>query len=286
VRYFLIDNVQHRMAIDNQVYPIVTSALASNIAHIAYDVGSAQGGIEYSDRPSLTVPFTDPTPYQPYFNAWLTPAAAAKPAITVAAAQSIKQALLDSIYNSKRNSLTASYGGLLWSGSDVGLENIIAAATLALLGAPPPPPTPPPVFGVVSSVPNNTRIGLKTSVANVQVGASMLDLTSGTGPLTVTGVNVATQEVNLTTFYLTSIAILDTVEFTNPPPPPPPPVAGTVTPVNGQPQHYNASQLIALINAINAARTALQLTHDTLTANLAATVSVAAVIAFDATAGW
>ena len=64
------------------------------------------------------------------------------------------------------------------------------------------------------------------------------------------------------------------------------PVITAFTPISGPAQTYNATQMIALINAIMAARAAFQANYNSKTTALAATVTIAAVVAFDVTTGW
>lgn len=115
MRTFLIDNVTPRMAVDNAVYPISTSALAANIAHILFNAVTGIGSIEYNDRPSSSLPFTDPSPYQPFINTWLGLGAADRPPLQLAQAISIKQAIVTALYNYKRLSLTSTAGVTAWS---------------------------------------------------------------------------------------------------------------------------------------------------------------------------
>jgi hypothetical protein len=304
VRYFLIDNVQQRMAVDNQVYPVSTSMLAANVAHIAYDVGGSNGGIEYNDRPTLTTPFTDPTPYQGYLNSWINLAAADTPPLSVAAAQSIKQALMTAIYNSKRAAVTASYGGYSWACDDLDFTNDIAAAVVALLGVPPmsaipPPPVQPLPIGAqavvhAGYVPSNTQV-LVATTNGIVAGQTLIDLTYAVPSQTVTGTGSGSWGpfVNFTPgdAHFNNAAFSDQLMFwTAPPawtpPTPPPPASGTFTPISGPAQTYNATQMIALINAIMAARAAFQANYNSKTTALAATVTIAAVVAFDVTTGW
>jgi len=119
VRYFLIDTgtvtgAVPRMSCDNQVYPIDTSALASNISHIAFDIGGGVGNIEYNDRPAFGDAFSDPSVYQPFFNEWLAAGSAATPPLTLTQAIGVKAPLLMAIFNAKRATLSATAGLANW----------------------------------------------------------------------------------------------------------------------------------------------------------------------------
>jgi len=107
MRTFLIDCVNKRMAVDNAVYPISTSSFAANIARIVYHFATGQGSIEYNDRPLVGISFTDPSPYQPQVNAWLTAAAADPMPLQLSQAVAIKQALAAGIGLSKQGATTA-----------------------------------------------------------------------------------------------------------------------------------------------------------------------------------
>jgi hypothetical protein len=282
------------MAVDNQVYPIDTSALAADVAHIAYDVGGGNGGIEYTDRPALSAVFTDPSPYQPYLNAWLTVAAAAIVPLTVAAAQSIKQALLDRVRAINAAALLASFGGYLWDASDYGFLEALQCGTYAMLIAPPPPP---PVLvsaiagpaGGTNAMRSNNSFYVNT-VAGIAVNSTMTDLSQAAlGLYTVSGTGTYFQSGTGFPYVVVSsnisgatVAANDTIQFSVPPAP----ITNGLTPSNGPEQTMTGVQIAGLIGAITAARRGLTTKYQNNSAALAATSSVAAVIAFDVTAGW
>lgn len=115
------------MSIDNQPLAIDTSPLVANIEIVAYDCSRGSGNLEYNNSLRVLSPFTDVMPYAPFVNAWITAAAAIiGMTITLAQAKTVKLGLVDGIFNSKRQ-LPISYAGQTWDASDQALAGMQAA---------------------------------------------------------------------------------------------------------------------------------------------------------------
>jgi len=284
---FLIDCLHTRMAVGNQVLPIDTSALASNIYFIAFDSATSGGGIQYNDRPGTLADITDPSPYQTYLNQWLTTAQTLTPPLQLADAISIKQAFVQTIYNIKLNApLTATAAGHTWDVSDHGMTQLTAAALAEL----------PATFNIapLSSASFTNPLGaakgakpLSTSIvpSSSWIGWYIFDLTNAAhidAGTTITAVNIVAQTVTMSVGAAAAIATNESFTVQQPQPAP-------TTALNTYPTGtYKPSwaDITAILTAANTARTNLLNDYNTITANLAAALSIPAVIAFDVTAGW
>lgn len=97
---FVLVRPENVAAVDNADITIDCSALPANVDVVSF--AAIEGKIEYNDQPSVRTVFTDPSPYQPHLNAWMTAYAAATPALLLAQAKLIKKDLVDSIFHHKR----------------------------------------------------------------------------------------------------------------------------------------------------------------------------------------
>jgi hypothetical protein len=119
--------------IDNAAVQMDCSALPANVGKVIWD--SANGWLEYSDRPKLREPFTDPSVYQPLLNTAMTALETAAPPLTLAQAQAVKQTLIDALYAVKRTApitVAVSVGSKTWDGSDEAIATMnqqVASAT-------------------------------------------------------------------------------------------------------------------------------------------------------------
>lgn len=109
------------VVVDNAIAVVSLAALPVNVVVVAYQID--QGSIEYNDRPNLRTPFTDPAPYQPFLNLWITAAAAQTPALQVAQAKQVKIDLVEAIFHHKRR-LPYAYGAWSYDAHDESVTNI------------------------------------------------------------------------------------------------------------------------------------------------------------------
>jgi hypothetical protein len=124
---FMVDRFGNQMAVDNSVATNMDfSALGSTVALIVWD--GLGGEIENTDGPAVRTTFTDPSPYQPLLNAWMTKVAAATPPLTLAQAKSIKSALVNAIYEAKRTAPITS-GGQTYEATNEAVTAMAAALT-------------------------------------------------------------------------------------------------------------------------------------------------------------
>lgn len=117
---FVIDNTSGRMTTNGVTATIDTSALATNINYVFFSDENG-GNIIYNDRAAIPEPFSDPSPYQPYFDAWITAVAAQSPALNLTQAITAKQGLVSSIYEFKRQqpvNVTVTAGNYNFDASD------------------------------------------------------------------------------------------------------------------------------------------------------------------------
>jgi hypothetical protein len=114
------------MSIDNQPLAIDISLVASNIDIVAYDCTAGSGTIEYNDRLRVLEKFIDFAPYAPFVNVWLQASLLTQLPPTIALAKQIKLALVNGIFNSKRQ-LPISFASNTWDASDSALAEMQAA---------------------------------------------------------------------------------------------------------------------------------------------------------------
>ncbi|WP_315792222.1 MULTISPECIES: hypothetical protein [unclassified Bradyrhizobium] len=159
-------------------------SLASNIDQVVFEGGA--GKIFYNDRLMIAEPFSDPSPYQPYINAWIQAMQAASPALTLAQAQAIKNGFINEVYQQKRQlpvSVQVSSGTYTWDASDDAVARSIS-----------------PISGLVFVGPLNTVIGGDQSSAG---GVNSLVSTLGrlVSDLNAWGTNYNNMNANLYPFY-------------------------------------------------------------------------------------
>jgi len=145
------------ITVDNASAVISLAPLPTNVVVVAFqkDIGS----VEYNDRPNLRVPITDPSPYQPQINLWITAAAAQTPALQIAQAKQVKVDLVQAIYDHKRR-LPYTYNGKVYETSDEAVTMMTAAMVSGTSGD---------TGGLVSSI--NTALATITGQINSQVVA-------------------------------------------------------------------------------------------------------------------
>lgn len=265
----------------------ITSSLASNVNFVTFAKG--QGQVFYNDRPPLPELFSDPSPYQSYVNAWITAAAAATPALTLAQAQAIKCAFVDAIYGFKRVapvSATVTAGTYSFDASNNALTGLAYLAPLntvitgvnAVITA----------FDTLNGLVNPVGAGVQTALNSLVSGVnsalsaltSAINLagTAQTPPFSVgsapTVGSVAGPSTSGTPSNPSALATIS-------------PPTLTVVPV-GQtsPITLNSADLQAVALAIAAQNASTGSTDATKKAAVNALSTIAAVVAYDATAGW
>lgn len=97
---FTIIRSESLVVVDNAVSNISVASLPANVEVVVYQ--ETDGKIEYNDRPSVRTVFTDPSPYQALINAFITDQAALVPALQLAQAKQIKKDLVEGIFHHKR----------------------------------------------------------------------------------------------------------------------------------------------------------------------------------------
>jgi hypothetical protein len=97
---FLLVRSENLVVVDNAELTISCAALPTNVEMVVYN--EIDGKIEYNDRPSVRIAFTDPSPYQTLINSWITAAAAQTPALQLAQAKQVKNDLIDGVFHHKR----------------------------------------------------------------------------------------------------------------------------------------------------------------------------------------
>jgi hypothetical protein len=281
------------MSIDNQPLGIDTSPLPINVAIVAYDCSGGAGNIEYSDRLRLLEPFIDVTPYAPFVNAWLSAATLITGApLTLALAQQIKLALVDGLFNSKRQ-LPITALGRTWDASDHALMGMQAAITSWDVAAA--------ATSADSSLTTNFN-GIGIDTRQTQPAATSPPSGSGGGAISYVpgysqnqnGTYHNADNVNSDAYFgaVSGGGFSQQALFS----------AQYHAPLNASPvvgpsidwPPYNSTTTIrlamtdmrTLMSTINARRTTLQNTRISKTSVINNMTTIAAVIAYDATLGW
>jgi hypothetical protein len=121
------------MAIDNAVAsPFDLSALPSYVRLVVWDNG--KGFIERNDTPGVRSNFSDPTPYVPFVNSFITVLSLATPPIILDQAKSIKSDLVDDLFSVKSQApitVVVSAGSYTWDASAEG-ANAMQTAMLPM----------------------------------------------------------------------------------------------------------------------------------------------------------
>ena len=303
---FVIIRDENIVSVDNCQLTVNCAALASNIALIAYV--ETEGKLQYNDRPGQLTAFTDPAPYQPYINNWITAAAAQTPALQLAQAKQVKNDLIEAIFHHKRR-LPYRQGPWDYDARDQSVmfltESLRSNTTVSV--------TIPADSSLVTNI--NTALATITGQVNNQVVA-VNNVSAGN----VNGWSL-TNYVNWTTllFYDNPQAVPypGTVWYSNRPTVPTVPgyggfstmsnvagatVAGagasgtgtptyvgtiTITPLNATaPQTVASSDVNAALTGITTRRNTLngnRMTKQTAVNNL---TTITAIVAYDATTGW
>lgn len=281
---FMIDHFASLMCVDNAtVSGMDLSTLPANVSLVAYD--GKDGGIETNDAPSVRTVFTDPSPYQPLLNAWMTATATVSPALNLAQAKSIKNGLVLGIYSSKRRAPIVS-GGQTFQTTDDAVQAL--AATISWVDFTP----------LVASI----NASLSTLVPNINADMSYLSdvnnsyfvtFANSTSDIQTKFVNTPSDGSNggasayiesfkqfhgnpqIGLFGFDSLATPAAIAVTYIPAP-----AAIGFGISG------AAEATAALTAMAARRNSLLAARGTKLAQIAALSTVAAVIAYNATTGW
>jgi hypothetical protein len=151
---FLLVRSENLVVVDNAEIEISCAALPANVEMVVYN--EIDGKIEYNDRPSVRIAFTDPSPYQTLLNSWITAAAALTPALQLAQAKQVKNDLIDAIMHHKRR-LPYTQGAYQFDARD---DNVLALQQLVSTTASVSASS----SGIVASV--NTALSTITSQIN------------------------------------------------------------------------------------------------------------------------
>jgi hypothetical protein len=156
---FTIIRSESMVVIDNAPLVLDCSSVPANVEVVAYE--DTDGTVEYNDRPSVRVTFTDPSPYQPILNSWVTASAALTPALQLAQAKTIKAGLVEAIFHHKRR-LPYSSGGWNWDTNNdalASLETLVRACMTVSASS----------GGLITSI-NDTLAALITQINSQIVG--------------------------------------------------------------------------------------------------------------------
>jgi hypothetical protein len=281
------------VSIDNQPLGVDVTGLPANVALVAYDCTQGSGSIEYTDRLRLLEPVIDLTPYQPFVNKWMTAAAALTTMrLTLAQAKRVKLGLVDGIYNSKRQAPITSLG-YTWDATDpslIGMQTTIDS------------------WDIVAAVSNNDNsivdqvngMGISTSIAGryyTYTAAPSFSISNWDSnyvnanyyvylpappsayfvynvgvPISTTSDAGSTASSQIITSITAGSVTGPTVYW---------PAMNTPTPIA-----MAMTDMRALISSIQARRTNLQAVRSNKQAYINAQITIAPIIAYDATAGW
>lgn len=170
---FTISNLDSTIHLFSLRAPLTANALPSNVKFVQFD-SKAGGQILYGDRQAIPELFTDLSPYQSYLNQWITSAAAASPALTLAQARAIKCAMVEAIYSVKRQmpvTVQITAGSHAWDVSDAAVARFIAPLSGLLYIDP---------LNAISATLETMRTALNTWASNIGTnqGATQSGLSS------------------------------------------------------------------------------------------------------------
>jgi hypothetical protein len=255
---FFISRADDLMAIDNVAVTMDCSSLPESVIYVIWNE-AGDGFVESNTGVALRTSFSDPSPYQPLIDDWMTAMAAATPALTVAQAQVVKVELVEALFEAYRIApiaySVAAAPGASWDASDEGVAALTLALFSALLAA----------FATLVGQTNTVIAAINAQLLNVAFvfnAASITVLWNGSSP---SGGSQAMQSI---AGFTNSVSISWT------------PIGATA------PVALSATECIGLLAAIVARRASLQAARLTNEAAIDALNTVAAVIAFDVTAGW
>jgi hypothetical protein len=267
---FLFVRNENLGCIDNATAAVDCSTLPANVAMVIWD--SANGWLEYNDRPEMRVPFADPSTYQPLINSTLTALETVTPPLMLAQAQTVKQTLIDALYEMKRTgpiTVAVSIGSKTWDGSDEAIATMTEQITAATAG-----------FSTSSLVTQiNTMIGkLNTDMATLKNDFNSIDYHPG---MVIQG-NSVTGYFWDDTQPPSPVGAYPTVSGGGVTGGPYPwlPLGATAT-VN-----LTLNDLVAIVNAVVTRRQSVAGTRASKNAAVAALATIPAVIAYDVTTGW
>jgi hypothetical protein len=275
---FLFLRAENLGCLDNATAAINCASLPSTVEKVIW-TGTA-GNLEYNNAPKIRSSFSDPTPYLGLVNGLMTILSSRSPALTLAQAQYVQTTLIDVLYNMKRV-VPYTFVGHNWDATD---DFMLAySSQLAALMASGSSVN---MSGLITPL-NSDMAMLKNNFTVGGTASSGVWHSSGPGAL-----GVGFQDVYNTNFigygyqigspaiqipaggYSASGAFTftGTLSFV--------PVGETAAVA------ISVANLAALITNIGSRRGTLSVTRSTKKAQVAALATVAAVIAYDVTAGW
>lgn len=283
----MIDRAENLMYIDNAgIVGLSLASLPANVAIVTWD--GVVGEIEYNDAPAVRTTFADPTPYLSMVNAWITAASSGSPALTLAQAKGIKSALIMQFYNYKRQLPVSS----TWEATDEAVVGMLEVLCQPGMGS---------VASFVSSY--NTAAGSHSTAINDAFNFHLYYLNSsfasvstrindsyvnfhlqfpaachGTrfspydGPTITGGFSESWPGMTMPTYPAMSVPADVTVQWFA--------IGATAA------TSMAYSSFISIPASVVSRRNSLQATRVTKLNQIAALATVAAVVAYDVTAGW
>jgi hypothetical protein len=121
--------------VDDVGIDVDCSALPSDTASVKW---TGEEGYSRPYNTSLNIPLTDPSPYQPFINGWMTARSAQPVPPTLAEAKTIKIELITSIFDAKRQApfhYVVAAGDFMWEATDSACAGMSLATLPSLLGA-------------------------------------------------------------------------------------------------------------------------------------------------------
>lgn len=291
---FVIDNRLTTIHINAIGASIASGSLAPNISLVQFDAASGVGRITYNDRPPLPELFSDPSPYQPQINSWMSVLSGATVPLTLAQAQAVKGALVDAIWSGKRQaavSVSTSLGSFSFDANDI-LSGALNIGTWMTAAA-----------SLITDV-NSTNTAIGTAVAAIitSVNSALSTVTT----TTVSDVNGLAGAINTVIASFNSQAVTQGVAITlsnvsgaspfsasaSASYSGPSALPALTAPVKMLPvgatsyPAFTLADLFAVITAVQTQRNNEAAARNTNQAAIAALTTVAQCIAFDATTGW
>jgi hypothetical protein len=294
---------------DASIDGIDTTGIASNIYLVFWHGTKGEILYKHADRMPLRETFIDVTPYIHYFDRWITAAQSETPPIQLPQAKSVKSSLVHSLFESKRQ-LPINVGGVWYDASDTNMATMMGSLTTdALVGA------------INASITqwNQILATFNTAIATFNAYIDIFNNNSGLQDHVievgvVNQINVDVAMLNSGSYVEAINTAIDSVTVTMGGDPPTPSVS--FTPIPTPQSLQNASGRVAaggqvpvlehldpvqgtfplvslaqsatgaVVNAISARTNALAAVRNTHLANIATLTTVAAIAAYDITAGW
>jgi hypothetical protein len=269
---FLIDIANAKMYVSSVPASISMSGLPA-ASYIAWGDGSG-GTITYPGQLNVgTATFSDPSSYQSYFNAWITAMAANAPALSLAQAKFLKCGFINSVYNAKRQlpaSVAVSAGNFAFDVSDAGLIKFIPMVGLILVDQ---------INSISSGLTTNAQAAITgvTTKVNSSIGTLNSNLATNNADIQQWlggSIGFTPSEPTISATTVSSVAAIAEPTF-------------QMVPIGGtSPIVLTGADMQAIFTAAVNRNAGYQVTNATKQAAVNALSTIAAVAAYDATAGW